>query len=122
MSENMDTRFSTKYPLVANSHDGFGSWRLIAERTLALALDLADECYDPFGHVVTHHKYDVGLPRDAEAGIVWEITAQILISDLEESLRPKPPRPAGNDLSRLRGAIGRPATGKPEPKAGEDGS
>jgi len=118
--ENMSTRFSDKYPLVANSHDGFESWRLIAERTLALSLDLSDECQDPFGHVVDYHKYDVGLPHEAEPRIVWEITAQIILSDVEEWLRPKPPR--GDGLERLRGVIGRPATGKPEPEAGEDGS
>jgi len=118
--ENPDTRFSEKYPLVANSTGGLASWRTIAERTLALALDLSDECADPFAHVVNYHQYDVGLPREATTEIVWEITAQILISDLEEWLRPKPPR--SGDLERLRGVIGRPTTGKPEPEAGEDGS
>ena len=114
--ENMSTRFSDKYPLIADSTGGFESWRLIVERTLALALDVSGECHDAFDHVVTWHKCDTGLPHEATTEVTWAIVAEIIISDVEAWLEPKPPRPTGGDLRRLRNAIGRSATGKPEPK------
>lgn len=112
--EDSSTDYETKYPIRSRMKD-VREIRSRAERALALALDLSDECTYPWRHTVEHHYAELDLPGGLCYLALWELVAEVVIGDIEDWLDQGWRSQMSLDLSRLKGTI------KPRPKDGEDG-
>ncbi|WP_298342636.1 hypothetical protein [Ferrimicrobium sp.] len=73
----------------------------------ALALDLARSVVDSWAHVLNYHRDLFGLPEPVDATWLWDALIEVWVHEEEDNL-PKPQLAPSGDLSRLRGALGRP--------------